>query len=62
MKTFLKETKAKNMKDKIQSEIAKLGGGRFREVVGRLLKKSSEGEEYGKINFLSFIFVYNIYF
>ena len=28
-KTFLKETKAKNMKDKIQSEIAKLGGGDY---------------------------------
>jgi hypothetical protein len=46
MKTFLKETKAKNMKDKIQSEIAKLGE--------EIIKKVFRREEYGKINFLSF--------
>ena len=33
-KTFLKETKAKNMKDKIQSEIAKLGEEGFEKSWG----------------------------
>jgi hypothetical protein len=62
-KTFLKETKAKTMKDKIQSEIAKLGEEGFEKEWGRLLKQSSEGREYmAKLIFchLIIILIYKI--
>jgi hypothetical protein len=59
-KVFLKKTKAKSMKDKIQNEIAKLGRRVSRRNGGIIktfdwIDSGINSGIYGKINFLSFI-------